>query len=472
MPTTNYPPSETPPLEGSTDRAQAHDGHSPIDESLRSVVHRPRGWWITIGVFVIVFVLFIEIFLLLANIKVLQAGAGKKLADSGAFLPPPSAVTTYVVHEAHWQPTLHAIGSLEAVQGVTVAADLPGIVKDILFESGKPVRKGDLLVRLVTDQEQATLESAEANRDLAVYSLKRQKDLREKNTNSQSDLDTADANERQAEAAVSNAKAAIERKTIRAGFDGLLGIRKVNVGQYLNSGDPIVALQSMNPIYVNFTLPQQNLKDFSVGSEVRVHTDATGDQEFAGKVTAINSMVDESTRNFQAQATIANPDGKLRPGMFANVDVLEAGNGDVLPVPSSAINYAPYGNSVFVLVHDMKPDKDDPLHPDGKPYLGVEQHFVTTGQTRGDLVAVLKGSRTATRSSAAACSKCRTRERCRSTTTSSPRRKATRTRRRVSFQAILTGTWAVVELGNALSKPPARQIVASFVRRFNQSPKP
>ena len=358
---------------------------------MEGAVHRPRGWWITIGVLAIVFVLFLEVFLLLANIKVLQAGAGKKLADSGAFLPPPSAVTTYVVHPAQWQPTLRAIGSLEAVQGVTVAADLPGIVKDILFESGKTVRKGDLLVRLVTDQEQASLESAEANRDLAVYSLKRQKDLREKNTNSQSDLDTADANERQAEAAVANAKAAIERKTIRAPFDGVLGIRKVNAGQYLNSGDPIVSLQSMDPIYVDFTLPQQNLKDFGVGSEVRVRTDATGDQEFAGKVTAVNSMVDEATRNFQAQATIANHDGKLRPGMFANVDVLEAGNGDVLPVPSSAINYAPYGNSVFVLVHDMKPDKDDPLHPNGKPYLGVEQHFVTTGQTKGDLVAVLKG---------------------------------------------------------------------------------
>ena len=389
MPPTSYPPSEPPPLGGST--AQPHAGHAATDEALAGAVHRPRGWWITLGVLAIVVVLFVEVFLLLANLKVLQMGAGKKLADSGAFLPPPSAVTTYVVHQAQWQPTLRAIGSLEAVQGVTVAADLPGIVKDILFESGKAVRKGDLLVRLVTDQEQATLESAEANRDLAVYSLKRQKDLREKNTNSQSDLDTADANERQAEAAVANAKAAIERKTIRAPFDGVLGIRKVNAGQYLNSGDPIVSLQSMDPIYVDFTLPQQNLKDFGVGSEVRVRTDATGDQEFAGKITATNSMVDEATRNFQTQATLANHDGKLRPGMFANVDVLEAGSGNVLPVPSSAINYAPYGNSVFVLVHDMQPEAGDPLHPSGKPYLGVEQRFITTGQTKGDLVAVLKG---------------------------------------------------------------------------------
>ena len=327
----------------------------------------------------------------LAFFKYRQVSKMMALAASGAFIPPPAAVTTYTVHPAQWQPTLRAIGSLQAVQGVTVSADLPGIVKDILFESGKTVKKGDLLVRLVTDQEQAQLESAEANRDLMVYSLKRAKDLREKNTNSQSELDTADANERSAEANVANAKAAIERKTIRAGFDGVLGIRKVNVGQYLNSGDPVVALQSMDPIYVNFSLPQQNLKDFGVGTTVEVRTDATGDQVFAGKITAINSLVDEATRNFQAQATIVNHDGKLRPGMFASVDVLEAGNQNVLPVPASAISYAPYGNSVFVLVKDVRPDKDDPNHPDGKPYLGVVQHFVTLGQTKGDLVAVLKG---------------------------------------------------------------------------------
>ena len=389
MPTSFESPSAPPPLETAA-YPSAH-GHLRSDDLASRAVPTPRSGAEKTGRFFLVMVLAILVIAGLGFLKYRQIHAMIQLAASGAFIPPPVAVTTYVVRPAQWKPSLRAIGSLQAVQGVTVAADLPGIVKEILFESGKSVRKGDLLVRLVTDQEQAQLESAEANRDLMVYSLRRQKDLRAKNTNSQSDLDTADANERQAEASVANARASIERKTIRAGFDGVLGIRKANVGQYLNSGDPIVALQSMDPIYVNFTLPQQNLKDFDVDSDVQIHTDATGDQVFTGKITAINSLVDETTRNFQAQATIANHDGKLRPGMFANVDVLQAGNGNVLPVPSSAINYAPYGNSVFVLVKDMQPDKGDPLHPKGTPYLGVEQHFVTTGQTKGDLVAVLKG---------------------------------------------------------------------------------
>ena len=385
MPPTTFPPPDPTPI------SHGEHPHLRNDDLTGRERQRPRGFGANVGRLFLVLGLAVLVIAGLGYLKYRQVHAMIQLAASGAFIPPPVAVTTYVVHPAQWQPTLRAIGSLQAVQGVTVAADLPGIVKDILFESGKPVRKGDLLVRLVTDQEQAMLESAEANRDLMVYSLKRQKDLREKNTNSQSDLDTADANERQAEAAVANAKAAIERKTIRAGFDGVLGIRKVNIGQYLNSGDPIVALQSMDPIYVNFTLPQQNLKDFGVGSSVEIHTDSTGDQVFPGKITAINSLVDEATRNFQAQATIANREGKLRPGMFANVDVLEALDHPVLPVPSSAINYAPYGNSVFVLVKNMQPEPGDPMHPKGDPYLGVEQHFVKTGQTKGDLVAVLSG---------------------------------------------------------------------------------
>ncbi len=396
MPPTTFPPSDPPPLEDTGYPASHPEGHGgPVrahaDDPYARLKMQPRTTGAKFGRFFLALLAVVLVVAVLGFFKFRQVSKMIALAKSGAFIPPPAAVTTYVVHPAKWQPTLHAIGSLQAVQGVTVSADLPGIVKDILFESGKAVRKGDLLVRLVTDQEQAQLESAEANRDLMVYSLKRAKDLREKNTNSQSEFDTADANERSAEANVANAKAAIERKTIRAGFDGMLGIRKVNIGQYLNSGDPIVALQSMDPIYVNFSLPQQNLKDFGVGSTVEIRTDATGEQVFTGKITAINSLVEESTRNFQAQATIANHDGKLRPGMFANVDVLEAGDQAVLPVPASAISYAPYGNSVFVLVRDMKPEKDDPNHPDGKPYLGVEQHFIKTGQAKGDLVAVLSG---------------------------------------------------------------------------------
>ena len=280
-------------------------------------------WWVT-G-FSLTINLLVLVVVIIGAVKAVQIMAVMKLAASGAFTPPPPTVTTTVVHAVNWQPTLRAIGSLEAVQGVTVSADLPGVVKEIRFESGATVHQGDVLVRLVVDQEQAQLDAAQAQRDIAMLNLTRQRDLRAKNANSQSDFDTAEANERQMEAMVASARAAIERKTIRALFDGRLGIRRASIGQYLNSGDPVVALQSLDPIYVNFTLPQQNLRDFAEGAEVEVRTDATGDTVFKGKVNAINSLVDSATRNFQAQATIKNTDGRLRPGMFANVEVLLGG---------------------------------------------------------------------------------------------------------------------------------------------------
>ncbi len=359
-------------------------------------VPRPRGFGANLGVGFVVALGVVLVVALLGFLKYRQVQGMIALAKSGAFRPPPVAVTTAVVHPAQWQPTLSAIGSLEAVQGTTVSADLAGIVKEIDFESGKTVRQGDVLVRLVVDQEQAMVDSALANRDLMVYSLRRAQELRAKNANSQSDLDTAEANERQAEANVSNTKAAVSRKTIRAPFDGELGIRKVSLGQYLHEGDPVVPLQALDPIYVNFTLPQQNMRDFAVGSAVRMRTDATGTEEFDGKITAINPLVDAATRNFQVQATVSNKALKLRPGMFATVDVILGGEGNVLPVPSSAIQYAPYGNSVFIVTKDMTVPKDPdapkiPNAPADKPYLGVRQQFVRTGQTKGDLVAILSG---------------------------------------------------------------------------------
>ena len=331
--------------------------------------------------FVIVLGLLLAVVFFLGFLKYRQVQA--MIALSPSFAPPPPAVTTAVVHSVSWQPTVRAIGSLEAVQGVTVAADLPGVVKEILFESGKPAKAGDILVRLVTDEEQAELDSAQAQRDLKVLSLQRERDLIKSHTDSQANLDAADAEYRQAQANVDQVKASIDRKTIRASFNGLLGIRLVNVGQYLKSGDQVVPLQSTDPIYADFTLPQQSLNMFGVGSAVEVRTDATGETVFPGKITAINSLVDAATRNFQAQATVANPDGKLRPGMFANVDVILPTQTGVLPVPSSAIAYAPYGDSVFVVTQVKGAD--------GKMAPAVQQHFVTLGQTRGDLVAVLKG---------------------------------------------------------------------------------
>ena len=332
--------------------------------------------------FVIVLAAVVAVLCLLGFLKYRQIQAA--IAFGATMTPPPVAVTTQVVRATTWQPTVRAIGTLEAVQGVTVSADLPGVVKEILFESGKTAKAGDILVRLVTDEEQAQLESAQAQRDLRVLSLQRERDLIKSHTASQSEFDAADADYRQAEAAVAQAKAAIARKTIRAPFDGVLGIRLVNVGQYLNSGDKIVPLQSTDPIYADFSLPQQSLSRFGVGSEVRVTTDATGDTEFPGKITAINSMVDSSTRNFQTQATVANPGARLHPGMFANVDVILPVQNGVLTVPSSSISYAPYGDSVFVVTQVT-----DPLTK--KTVLGVRQQFVRLGQTRGDMVAIDTG---------------------------------------------------------------------------------
>jgi membrane fusion protein (multidrug efflux system) len=332
--------------------------------------------------FVIVLLAVGAVLFLLGFLKYRQIQAA--IAMGALMAPPPAAVTTEVVHGTTWQPTVRAIGTLEAVQGVTVSADLPGVVKEILFESGKTTKAGDILVRLVTDEEQAMLDSAQAQRDLKVLSLQRERDLIKSHTASQSEFDTADAEYRQAEAAVAQAKAAIERKTIRAPFDGVLGIRLVNVGQYLNSGDKIVPLQSTDPIFADFSLPQQSLSRFGVGSAVQVTTDATGDTAFPGKITALNSMVDSSTRNFQSQATIANPGARLHPGMFANVDVILPEQTGVLTVPSSAISYAPYGDSVFVVTQIT-----DPVTK--KTFRGVRQQFVRVGQTRGDLVAVETG---------------------------------------------------------------------------------
>ena len=365
-------------------------GDLPTPAPLRP---RPRTWGQWFGRFFLVLVIVLAVIALIAFVKYRHFQAFQALVASGAFEPPPAAVTTTVVRPVRWQPTIHAIGSLEAVQGVTVAADLPGIVKEIRFESGATVRRGDILVRLVIDQEQAQLDAAQAQRDIAVFNLNRQRDLRAKNANSQSDFDNAEATERQMEAMVVNARAAIDRKTIRAPFNGALGIRRASLGQYLNSGDPVVPLQSMDPIYVNFTLPQQNLRDFGVGAEIELKTDATGDAVFKGKVNAINSLVDTATRNFQAQATVANPGAKLRPGMFANVDVLLGGERDVLPIPGSAIAYAPYGNSVFVIAHNVKIPAD-PSVPGSKEKtlpMAVRQQFIKTDQTKGDLVAVTSG---------------------------------------------------------------------------------
>ena len=303
------------------------------------------------------------------------------LAQAAAFQPPPEAVTTVVAQQEKWQTTLSAIGTIAAVQGVAVSADLPGIINRITFESGGTVREGDLLVQLDTRQEQAQLSSAEAARDLARLNFERLQGLVDEGAITQADYDQAAAEQKQTEAKVEEIRAMIARKTIRAPFSGILGIRQVNLGQYLSAGSAVVSLQSLDPIYANFSVPQQDAAQVTVGRYVRVTVgDSAG--EFAGRVTAVNSIIDEATRNIQIQATVPNPKGILRPGMFVQTQVM-LGSGRVVTVPGSAISYAPYGDSVFV-VTDLKDSN-------GQNYRGVRQQFVKLGGSRGDQIAILLG---------------------------------------------------------------------------------
>jgi membrane fusion protein (multidrug efflux system) len=302
---------------------------------------------------------------------------GKKMA------PPPPAVTTVVVKAQKWQPTLPAVGSLKAVNGVLVSTDLAGIVSEISFESGMPVKKGELLLKLDTKQERAQLTSAQAKLDLAKLTLARQKELFGKKASSKAEFDSAVAEERQAEAQVEEVKALIARKTIQAPFDGIIGIRQVNVGQYLNVGAPIAPLQSLDPIYVEFNIPQQSMDQIAKGKSLQVKAEGGAGETFAGEITAIDSRMDESTRNVLIEGTIRNPQQKLRPGMYSSVEVLLPEQQGVLALPASSINYAPYGDSVFV-VSDGKDEE-------GKPAKVVKQQFVKIGPSRGDLVAILSG---------------------------------------------------------------------------------
>jgi membrane fusion protein (multidrug efflux system) len=306
------------------------------------------------------------------------------IAQAAAFQPPPEAVTTIAAREERWPETLSAIGTAVAVQGVTVSADLPGIVSRIAFESGLPVHEGDLLVELDVKQERAQLAAAEAQRELARLNFERMESLVNEGAIARADYDRAVADQRQTIANVGEIRATIERKTIRAPFSGILGIRHVNLGQYLNAGAPVVDLQALDPIYVNFSVPQHHAEDVRRGGHVHAATagGAVG-QKFVGTITAVDSTVDPATRNLQVQATFANPKGLLRPGMFVETEVHAGANRPVISLPATAISYAPFGDSVFI-VTGMK-DKN------GQEYKAVRQQFVKLEGARGDQVAVVSG---------------------------------------------------------------------------------
>jgi membrane fusion protein (multidrug efflux system) len=331
-----------------------------------------------------------RLILMLGVMAVLLGGLGfakfrqiQTAVQASAFQPPPEAVTSVVTKREVWPANMNAIGSVEAVHGVTVSADLPGTVAKINFESGQAVREGEILVELDTRQERAQLASLEAQRDLARINFNRTQELVNAGVISRQDFDQATSQQKATEANVAEIKATIARKTIRAPFSGILGIRKVNLGQYLPAGSPIVSNQSLNPIYVNVGIPQQASAQVHVGRKLRVTTEDIAGQVFTGTVTALDSEVDETTRNIQVQATLPNPQGKLRPGMFVQVEIAVGASRPVIALPASAINYAPYGDSVFVIT-DLK-------DPKGQTYRGVKQQFVKVEGARGDQVAVISG---------------------------------------------------------------------------------
>ena len=305
------------------------------------------------------------------------------IAQGAAFQPPPEAVTTIVAQQEEWPSSLSAIGTMAAVQGVTVSADLPGTVDRIAFESGRSIRQGEVLAELDTRQERAQLAAIEAQRDLARLNYNRLKGLLSERVISQAEFDRAAAEQQQTDAQVGEIRATIERKTIRAPFSGVLGIRQANRGQYLAAGDPIVPLQSLHPIYVNFGVPQQDAGQIRVGHRVRITARDVAGIEVDGRVTAIQPIVDQATRNVQVQATLANPSGTLRPGMFVQTELSLGSSRRVLALPASAVNYAPFGDSVFV-VTDLKGQN-------GQSYRGVRQQFVKLGGARGDQIAVVSG---------------------------------------------------------------------------------
>ncbi len=349
----------------------------------------------------------------IAGVKFLQIRT--MVEAGGKAMPPPETVTTARVQAASWGSTLAATGALDAVQGVTVAAEMAGKVERIAFTPGALVKKGDLLVQLDTAAEEAELRAINTSRDLAQVTQRRMATLVGKGLIAQADYDKAEADFKQFEAQADNIRAIIAKKTIRAPFAGRLGIRQINLGQILKEGDTIVSLQVLDPIFINFQVPQQELAALSTGLSVSLGSDAIGEHRITGEITTINPEVDAATRNIRVQATVANSEELLRPGMFVNVTITLPGDNTVLTVPATAVLYAPYGDSVFVvenkkgLVQSLpKSDKDSvqsparggktesPLQPEKKGNSGgsglvLRQQFVRLGEKRGDFVAINEG---------------------------------------------------------------------------------
>ena len=387
-----------------------------------------KRWLTLIGIVVV-------IILIIGVTKGLQV---KKTLDGYASMPEPqSAVSTQKVESQDWSTELSAVGSLRAVRGVDLSTEVAGLVRSASFLSGQEVKEGQLLLQLVADADLAKLNSLQAAADLAETNYKRDLLQVDAEAISKSQLDTSASTLKSAKAQVAEQAALVAKKTIRAPFSGRLGISTVNRGQYINAGDKIVTLQQLDPIYVDFNLPQQSLSQIAVGQNVSAVTDSFPGIDFTGEITAINPIVDTDTRNVRVQATLRNPERKLLPGMFSNVKVTVGRGQHYLTLPQTAVTYNPYGETVFVIVKRGEENAPDPnvpavlaknraldkidadqraadaakvaaakgekpaaapaappaaaVDPNAPPVLVARQVFVTTGPTRGDQVAILSG---------------------------------------------------------------------------------
>ena len=298
---------------------------------------------------------------------------------------PPATVTTMVVETTAWQPKLSSVGNVRAFRGVDLSTEIGGLVQAVPIKSGMDVKEGDLLIKLNDASDVAQLNSLKAQADLAKVINERDRQQLAIQAISKNVFDTSKADAKSKQAQVEQQTALVAKKNLKAPFSGRVGIVMINPGQFVNPGDKLLTLQTLDPIFVDFNLPQSNAEQIQVGQEIVVTTDAFKDASFTGKVTAVSPKVDTNTRNIQIEAQLANPDKKILPGMFANVNIKLGDEVKLLTLPQTAVTYNPYGSTVFIAKPTGKKDKQ------GKPALEAQQVFVTTGPTRGDQVAILKG---------------------------------------------------------------------------------
>jgi len=298
---------------------------------------------------------------------------------------PPATVSTMVIATSDWQPKLSSVGNVRAFRGVDLSTEIGGLVLTVPIKSGQDVKEGDLLIKLNDASDVAQLKSLKAMADLAKVINERDRQQLAIQAISKNVFDTSAADAKSKQAQVESQIALVAKKNLKAPFSGRVGIVSINPGQYINPGDKLLTLQTLDPIFIDFNLPQNNAEQVQVGQEVIVTTDAFKDASFTGKITAVSPKVDANTRNIQVEAQIANPDKKILPGMFANVNIKLGDQVKLLTLPQTAVTYNPYGSTVFIAKPTGKKDKQ------GKPALEAQQVFVTTGSTRGDQVAILKG---------------------------------------------------------------------------------